>query len=209
MTGAEILVKSLEDLGIKHIFGYTGAAILPVMDELGKSAIEIVVNANEQSAAFSAAGYSRSGDGVGIAIVTSGPAITNTLTAVADSFADSIPLIVIAGQVPEHKIGTDSFQHIDVSSVFGPTAKKVVLVDRINNIESIIKDAYFLAKSGKPGPVIIDIPINLQQSINQYTGDNIEKFKTVYSNEWHLSDRQCKHFFTLLTKAERPLLYLG
>ncbi len=209
MTGAEILVKSLEELGVKYIFGYTGAAILPVMDELGKSSIEIIVNSNEQSAAFSAAGYSRSSDSVGIAIVTSGPAITNTLTAVADSFADSIPLIVIAGQVPEHKIGTDSFQHIDVSAVFGPTAKKVILVESIDNIESIIKDAYFLAKSGKPGPVVIDIPINLQQSINEYAGNNLERFRTVYETECHLSDQQCAQFFHLLTEAQRPLLYLG
>ncbi|MDD5069884.1 MAG: thiamine pyrophosphate-binding protein [Candidatus Omnitrophica bacterium] len=209
MTGAKILVKSLEDLGIKYVFGYTGAAILPVMDELGKSSIEIIVNSNEQSAAFSAAGYSRSSDSVGVAIVTSGPAITNTLTAVADSFADSIPLIVIAGQVPEHKIGTDSFQHIDVSGVFGPTAKKVVLIDSIDNIESVIKDAYFLARSGKPGPVVIDIPINLQQSINKYIGNNLERFKAVYNNECHLSDKQCGQFFNLLTEAKRPLLYLG
>lgn len=209
MTGAEILVKSLEDLGVQHVFGYTGAAILPVMDELGKSSIEIIVNSNEQSAAFSAAGYSRSSDRVGVAIVTSGPAITNTLTAVADSFADSVPLIVIAGQVPEHKIGTDSFQHIDVSSVFGPTAKKVVLVDRIDKIESIIKDAYFLARSGKPGPVVIDIPINLQQSINTYAGDDLHRFEAVYTSECHLSDQQCEHFFELLQESKRPLLYLG
>jgi acetolactate synthase-1/2/3 large subunit len=209
MTGAKILVKSLEDLGIKYVFGYTGAAILPVMDELAKSPIQIIVNSNEQSAAFAAAGYSRSSHTVGIAIVTSGPAITNTLTAVADSYADSIPLIVIAGQVPEHKIGTDSFQHIDVSNVFGPTAKKVILVDSIDNIESIIKDAYFLAKSGKPGPVVIDIPINLQQSINKYVGDNLHRFEAVYRNEWHLAERQCEHFFKLLTEAKRPLLYLG
>jgi len=209
MTGAKILVKSLDDLGIKYVFGYTGAAILPVMDELAKSPIQIIINSNEQSAAFAAAGYSRSSDTVGVAIVTSGPAITNTLTAVADSYADSIPLIVIAGQVPEHKIGTDSFQHIDVSSVFGPTAKKVILVDSIDNIESIIKDAYFLAKSGKPGPVVIDIPINLQQSINRYEGNNLHRFESVYKNEWHLSEDQCDHFFRLLKEAKRPLLYLG
>lgn len=209
MNGAEILVRSLEDLGIHQIFGYTGAAILPVMDELAKSSIKIIVNSNEQAAAFSAAGYSRSSDSVGVAIVTSGPAITNTLTAVADSFADSIPLIVIAGQVPEHKIGTDSFQHIDVERVFGGTAKKVILIDKIDSIESVIKDAYFLAKSGKPGPVVIDIPINLQQSNNQYTGNNIQKFDQVYTDEWHLSDSQCADFFALLAASKRPLLYLG
>lgn len=209
MRGAEILVRSLEELGVEHVFGYTGAAILPVMDELGKSSIEIVVNSNEQSAAFSAAGYSRSSEKTGIAIVTSGPAITNTLTAVADSFADSVPLIVIAGQVPEHKIGTDSFQHIDVASVFGPTAKNVVSVNSIGNIEEVVKDAYFMARSGKPGPVVIDMPVNLQQNVNKYTGGNIDRFAGVYDNECHLSDQQCDQFFELLTEAKRPLLYLG
>lgn len=209
MTGAKIIARCLEDLGVKTIFGYTGAAILPVMDELGQSSVKIVVNSNEQSAAFSAAGYSRSSDDVGVAIVTSGPAITNTLTAVADSFADSVPLIVIAGQVPEHKIGTDSFQHIDVASVFGPTAKEVVSVTSIGNIESVVKDAYFLAKAGKPGPVVIDMPVNLQQNINQYSGDGLDRYRNTYRDECHLSDSQCERFFSLLTEAKRPLLYLG
>ncbi len=209
MKGATIIAESLAELGVECVFGYTGAAILPVMDELGKGPIRIVVNANEQCAAFSAAGYSRSTDKVGVAIVTSGPAITNTLTAVADSYADGIPLLVIAGQVPEHKIGTDSFQHIDVASVFGPTAKHVVSVTSIGNIEAVIKDAYFRARSDKPGPVVIDLPINLQQNVNPYEGGNIERFATVYEDEHHLSDSQCARFFDLLTAAKRPLLYLG
>jgi len=209
MKGATIITRSLEELGVECVFGYTGAAILPVMDELGKSSIKIVVNANEQCAAFSAAGYSRSSEKVGVAIVTSGPAITNALTAVADSYADGIPLVVIAGQVPEHKIGTDSFQHIDVASVFGPTAKHVISVNSIGNIEAVIKDAYFRACSGKPGPVVIDLPLNLQQKVNQYAGTELDRFATVYDDECHLSDAQCKHFFELLSKAERPLLYLG
>lgn len=209
MKGADIIVKSLEELGVTHVFGYTGAAILPVMDELGKSSIHLVINSNEQSAAFSAAGYSRSSEKVGVAIVTSGPAITNTLTAVADSFADSVPLVVIAGQVPEHKIGTDSFQHIDVASVFGPTAKQVITLNSIGDIESTIKNSYYLARSGKPGPVIIDMPLNLQQNVSQYTGGNTEQFAAVYENEWHLSDMQCEEFFDLLKQAKRPLLYLG
>ena len=208
-TGAELIVNSLEDLGVKCIFGYTGAAILPVMDELAKSTIKIVVNANEQCAAFSAAGYSRSSEDVGVAIVTSGPAITNALTAVADSYADSIPLLVIAGQVPEYKIGTDSFQHIDVASVFGPTAKKVYSVKAINNIEMIIKDAYFLAKSGKPGPVIIDLPVNLQQKDATYEQLNLDQFSSIYEQDVHLSSTQCKQFFDLLCQAKHPLLYLG
>ena len=209
MKGAICIVKCLEELGVKYVFGYTGAAILPVMDELGRSPIKIVVSANEQCAAFNAAGYSRASDSVGVAIVTSGPAITNTLTAVADSFADSVPLLVIAGQVPEHKLGTDSFQHIDVASVFGPTAKHVISVSSIANLETAIKDAYFLARSGKPGPVIIDLPLNLQQTGSQYQGGNIERFAGVYANECHLSNDQCRAFYELLTSARRPLLYLG
>lgn len=209
MKGAAIIVRSLEELGVRHVFGYTGAAILPVMDALGQSTIKIVVNSNEQSAAFSAAGYSRSSDRVGVAIVTSGPAITNTLTAVADSYADSVPLVVIAGQVPENKIGTDSFQHIDVASVFGPTAKRVVSVNHIGNIEAVIKDAYFLARAGKPGPVVIDLPINLQQNTNLYNGGNLGDFARVYESESHLSEAQCRRFFDLLADSNRPLLYLG
>lgn len=209
MKGATIITKCLETLGVEHVFGYTGAAILPVLDELGKSPIEIIVNANEQCAAFAAAGYSRSTDKVGVAIVTSGPAITNTLTAVADSYADGVPLMVIAGQVPEHKIGTDSFQHIDVASVFGPTAKHVVSVNRIGNIEAVIKDAYFRARSAKPGPVVIDLPLNLQQNTNPYEGGDLGRFASVYEEEHHLSDSQCARFFDLFNGAQRPLLYLG
>jgi len=208
-SGAELIVRSLEDIGVSCIFGYTGAAILPVMDELAKSSIRIVINANEQCAAFSAAGYSRASEQVGVAIVTSGPAITNTLTAVADSFADSIPILVIAGQVPEHKLGTDSFQHIDVASVFGPTAKKVYSVKSINNLEMVIKDAYHLAKSGKPGPVIIDLPLNLQQKEVNYEALPLTQFSDVYEQEVHLSDKQCEQFFDLLRQAKHPLLYLG
>lgn len=208
-TGAEVLVQSLVDLGYTHVFGYTGAAILPVMDALGASPIEIVANSNEQAAAFSAAGYSRSSEKVGVVVVTSGPAITNTLTAVADCFADSVPLIVISGQVPEHKIGTDSFQHIDVASVFGPTAKKVFSLNLGDDIESVVKESYFLAQSGKPGPVIIDVPLNVQQAAAGYVGSDPELFAELYAPESHLSDARCAEFFEVLGRAHKPLLYVG
>lgn len=146
MNGAEIMVKSLEDLGVSRVFGYTGATILPVYHALGQSPIAINVNANEQSAAFSAAGYSRASDKVGVAIVTSGPAITNTLTAVADSNADSIPLLVFAGQVLQSRMDTDEFQHINVKEVFAAAAKKVILISDSSNIEETVKDAYFFCQ---------------------------------------------------------------
>lgn len=209
MNGAEILVKSLEDLGVERIFGYSGAAILPVFDALGKSSIDIVVNSNEQSCAFGAAGISRSSNKVGVAIVTSGPAITNTLTAVADSNADSIPLLVFAGQVSSGKMGTDEFQHIDVSNVFAKAAKKVVLVSQADDIESIVKDAYYFAKSGKPGPVVIDLPMDVQFEIGEYHGENPITFSHKYEDERHLGANQCEEFFRLLKNSRRPLLYIG
>jgi acetolactate synthase-1/2/3 large subunit len=209
MNGAEILVKCLEDLGIRHIFGYTGAAILPVFHALEKSNIEIIINSNEQSAAFSAAGYSRSGNGVGVVIVTSGPAITNTLTGVADAYGDSIPLLVFAGQVPEHKIGTDSFQHINVKGIFGDAAKKVIQVSNGDDLEAIVKDAYYFVKSGKPGPAVIDIPLDKQQKMHQYQDINVMRFEESYHDDRHLSEEQCGAFFRLFLNSKKPLLYLG
>jgi acetolactate synthase-1/2/3 large subunit len=209
MNGAEILVKSLEDLKVERIFGFTGAAILPVFHALGKSSIKITVNANEQSCAFAAAGYSRSSEKVGVAIVTSGPAITNTLTAVADSNADSIPLLVFAGQVASRKLGTDEFQHINVKRVFAEACKKVVLVTDNSDIEEIVKDAYHFAKSGKPGPVVIDFPFDVQQMEGVYRNLDPEIFRLKYYHENHLGKNQCKEFFKLLQNSKRPLLYIG
>ncbi len=210
VNGAQVITQSLEDLGITHVFGYSGAAILPLFDAIGQSGnIKIIINSNEQSAAFSATGYSRSSNQIGVVIVSSGPAITNTLTAVADAFSDSIPLIVISGQVPEHKLGTDSFQHIDVEKVFGPTAKKVVTVDKAEKLEEIVKDAYYLAKSGKPGPVLIDIPVNLLQQECRYQNNSLLNHEKVHEDFFHLSDELCKSFFDLLKHSKRPLLYIG
>ncbi len=209
MTCAEIVVKSLEDLGVDTIFGYTGGAILPVFDAIGKSKIKVITNSNEQSCAFSAAGYSRSTNKVGICIVTSGPGVTNTLTAVADAFADSVPLIVIAGQVPEHKIGTDAFQHIDVESVFKRAAKRTISATNGEDMEAIIKESYHLAKSGRPGPIVIDFPMNKQQSKQEYKSTPHEIYAAAFKHKRTLSDGDCQKFFEGLMKSERPLLYIG
>ncbi len=209
MNGAEIMVKSLEDLGVTQVFGYTGAIVLPVFHALGKSPIEIIINANEQSSAFSAAAFSRSSARVGVAVVTSGPAITNTLTAVADANADSIPLLVFAGQVPQNRLGTDEFQHINVNKVFHEAAKKVILIADSTDIEETIKDAYYFAKTGKPGPVVIDFPMDLQKKMGVYKGTDKERYRNKYDQENHLGRNQCRQFFSLLQHAKRPLLYIG
>jgi acetolactate synthase-1/2/3 large subunit len=209
MNNADILVKSLEDLQVKRVFGIPGAAILPVFHALADSSIAVTVSSNEQSCAFCAAGVSRGSDRVGVAIVTSGPAITNTLTAVADSNADSIPLLVFAGQVPSSKMGTDEFQHIDVSRVFARAAKKVILVTDTGRIEEIVKDAYFYAKSGKPGPVVIDLPMDAQLSRGVYDSIDPEIFRRKYEDERHLGLNQCRQFYDILKQSKRPLLYIG
>jgi acetolactate synthase I/II/III large subunit len=209
MNGAEIMVRSLGDLGVTHVFGYTGAIVLPVYHALGKSPIEIIINANEQSSAFSAAAYSRSSARVGVAVVTSGPAITNTLTAVADANADSIPLLVFAGQVPQNRLGTDEFQHINVNKVFHEAAKKVILITDSTDIEDTIKDAYYFAKEGKPGPVVIDFPMDVQLKKGLYKGADIGRYESKYVQETHLGRNQCRHFFAMLQQSRRPLLYIG
>ncbi len=209
MNNAQILARSLVDLGVKRIFGFSGATILPVFHAISEHSIEIVVSANEQSCAFAAGGFSRSSDEVGIAVVTSGPAITNTLTAVADAHADSIPLLVFAGQVAQTKLGTDEFQHINVESVFADAAKKVIRVTELHNVEEVVKDAYYYAKSGKPGPVVIDFPFDIQIAEGNYQSIDSDRFHFKYDEERHLGENQCRQFYDLLKKAKRPLLYIG
>ena len=209
MNNAQILAKSFVDLGVTKIFGFSGATILPVFHAIDEVGIEIVVGANEQSCAFAAGGYSRASDRVGVAVVTSGPAITNTLTAVADANADSIPLLVFAGQVAQTKMGTDEFQTINVASIFADAAKKVILVTELQNVEEIVKDAYYLAKSGKPGPVVIDFPFDIQKNEGVYQAIEPQRFRYKYDEERHLGDNQCEQFFELLQKSKRPLLYIG
>ncbi|MCK5515478.1 MAG: thiamine pyrophosphate-binding protein [Desulfobulbaceae bacterium] len=209
MNNAQILAKSFVDLGVKRVFGFSGATILPAFHAIGEYGIDIIVGANEQSCAFAAGGYSRASNEVGVAVVTSGPAITNTLTAVADANADSIPLLVFAGQVAQTKMGTDEFQTINVASIFADAAKKVILVNELQNVEEIVKDAYFLAKSGKPGPVVIDFPYDIQLAEGEYHAIAPARFQNKYDEERHLGENQCREFFELLQKAKRPLLYIG
>ncbi len=209
MNNAQILARSLIDLGVERIFGFSGAAILPVFHAISEQSIEIIVSANEQSCAFAAGGFSSSSDRVGIAVVTSGPAITNTLTAVADAHADSIPMLVFAGQVAQTKLDTDEFQHINVKGIFADAAKKVIRVTELQNIEEVVKDAYYFAKSGKPGPVVIDFPFDIQNAEGTYKGIEPERFRFKYDEERHLGENQCRQFYDLLQKAKRPLLYIG
>ncbi len=229
MTGAEMVVQVLADEGVEVIFGYSGGAILPTYDavfrynsEYGSSEgdasdepMPLVVPANEQGAGFMAAGYARASGKVGVVMVTSGPGATNTVTPVRDCMADSIPLVVITGQVPTAAIGTDAFQEAPVSAVMGPgVAKHVFLVTDPRQLEATMRTAFEIARTGRPGPVVVDIPKDVQNWEGVFAGSGRlpitgyrRRLKAVTDSE--LDDQKCSDFFEILGASSRPLIYAG
>lgn len=210
MTGADTVVQVLADEGVDTIFGYSGGAILPIYDAVfryndthkrndGSSAMPLIVPANEQGAGFMAAGYARASGKVGVVMVTSGPGATNTVTPVRDSMADSVPLLVICGQVPTNAIGTDAFQEAPVSAIMGAVAKHVFLVTDATQLESTMRSAFELARTGRPGPVVIDIPKDIQNWEGPYNGQGTlplhgYRRRLAAVTENRLSDDACERF---------------
>ncbi len=225
MTGAEIIVKVLADEGVEVIFGYSGGAILPTYDAVfrhnqanlkpdGKEPMPLIVPANEQAAGFMAAGYARASGKVGVALVTSGPGATNTVTPVRDCMADSIPIVVICGQVPTAAIGSDGFQEAPISAIMGPCAKHVFLVTDPTKLEATMRTAFEIARTGRPGPVVVDIPKDVQNWAGEFFGEGVlpvpgyrARLAAVRNNL--LKADQLEAFETLLRSAKRPLLYVG
>ena len=183
MTGAEIIVQVLADEGTTTIFGYSGGAILPTYDavflynqtqlEKGAPQMPLIVPANEQGAGFMAAGYARASGRVGVCLVTSGPGATNTVTPVRDSMADSVPMIVICGQVPTAAIGTDAFQEAPVPALMGSVAKHIFLVTDPTQLEATVRTAFEIARTGRPGPVVIDVPKDVQNWVGTFRGEGV------------------------------------
>lgn len=225
MTGADTVVQVVADAGIDTIFGYSGGAILPIYDAVfryndshsradGSAAMPLIVPANEQGAGFMAAGYARASGKVGVAMVTSGPGATNMVTPVRDSMADSVPLVVICGQVPTAAIGTDAFQEAPVSAIMGAVAKHIFLVTDAEQLEATMRSAFELASTGRPGPVVIDIPKDIQNWEGAFKGEGTlplhgyrRRLAAVTDNR--LGNSACERFFTMLSEAERPLIYAG
>lgn len=225
MSGADVVVQVLADENVGTIFGYSGGAILPTYDAVfryndqhrqpdGKAAIPLIVPANEQGAGFMAAGYARASGKVGVVMVTSGPGATNTLTPVRDCMADSVPIVVVCGQVPTTAIGTDAFQEAPVSAIMGAVAKHVFLVTDVARLEATVRTAFELARTGRPGPVVIDIPKDVQNAGIEFTGGGSLplpgyrlRWQAVVDNR--LSDQACERFYRMLAEAERPLVYAG
>jgi acetolactate synthase-1/2/3 large subunit len=225
MSGADMIVQVLADEGVDTIFGYSGGAILPTYDAVFRfntdnarpgqaEPMPLIVPANEQGAGFMAAGYARASGKVGVVMVTSGPGATNTVTPIRDCMADSIPIVVICGQVPTHAIGTDAFQEAPVSSCLGPVSKHTFLVTDPEKLEATMRTAFEIARSGRPGPVVVDLPKDVQNWEGVFQGEGLlpvrgyrQRMRVV--QEQRLSDASCKEFYDLLEDSRRPLIYAG
>src|SRR3981189_2223740 len=220
MTGADMLVQVLADEGVDTIFGYSGGAILPIYDAVFRynqehqSAMPLIVPANEQGAGFMAAGFARASGRVGGALVTSGPGATNMVTPVRDSMADSVPLVVICGQVPTTAIGTDAFQEAPVPSIMGAVAKHVFLVTDPVKLEATVRTAFEIARTGRPGPVVLDVPKDVQNWKGVFQGSGrlaVPGYRPRMNRHEPavLPEAACAEFFAALHAANRPLIYAG
>jgi acetolactate synthase-1/2/3 large subunit len=220
MTGADMLVQVLADEGVDTIFGYSGGAILPIYDAVFRynqehhSAMPLIVPANEQGAGFMAAGYARASGRVGVALVTSGPGATNTVTPVRDSMADSVPIVVICGQVPTTAIGTDAFQEAPVPSIMGAVAKHVFLVTDPSRLEATVRTAFEIARTGRPGPVVLDVPKDVQNWMGVFQGTGslpVPGYRQRMNRleQSKVPEAACADFFAALGAAKRPLIYAG
>jgi acetolactate synthase-1/2/3 large subunit len=220
MTGADMLVQVLADEGVGTIFGYSGGAILPIYDAVFRynrehqSAMPLIVPANEQGAGFMAAGFARASGKVGVALVTSGPGATNMVTPVRDCMADSVPIVVICGQVPTTAIGTDAFQEAPVPSIMGAVAKHVFLVTDPTKLEATVRTAFEIARTGRPGPVVLDVPKDVQNWKGVFQGSGRlpvagyrQRMNRLEANK--VPEAACADFFAALGASKRPLIYAG
>src|SRR3954467_11691825 len=169
LSGAEIVVRCLQEEGVEYVFGYPGGAVLFIYDELFKQdRVKHVLVRHEQGAVHAADGYSRSSRKVGVALVTSGPGVTNAVTGLATAYMDSVPMVVISGQVPSHAIGQDAFQECDAVGITRPCVKHNFLVKDVRDLATTIKKAFYIANTGRPGPVLVDIPKDITANRTEY-----------------------------------------
>src|SRR5678816_286 len=225
ISGGDIIVRALADEGVDTIFGYSGGAILPTYDSIfrfnedceksGQRPIQLIVPASEQGAGFMAAGYARSTGKVGVFLVTSGPGATNCVTPIRDCMADSVPVVLITGQVPRAALGSDAFQEAPVFSLMSTCAKHAFLVTDPEELEATIRSAFEIARSGRPGPVVVDIPKDVQNWEGIYQGRGVTASIGVYQKRTRelaarkVSPAQLDSFFAMLGKARRPLICAG
>jgi acetolactate synthase-1/2/3 large subunit len=210
MTGAEIVLQALRDNGVEHIFGYPGGAVLPIYDEIfQQDDIQHILVRHEQGAGHMAEGYARSTGKVGVMLVTSGPGATNAVTPLQDALMDSIPLVCLTGQVPTSLIGSDAFQECDTVGITRPCTKHNWLVKDVNQLAGIIHEAFRIAQSGRPGPVVVDIPKDVQFATGTYTPPSAAKVQHSYQPKVQGDMRRIEQAVELMKAARRPVIYSG
>jgi len=209
LTGAGIVIKALVDQGVEVIFGYPGGAVLPLYDELFKqNALRHILVRHEQAAVHAAEGYARSTGKVGVVLVTSGPGATNAVTGLTDALMDSIPVVCLTGQVPTHLIGNDAFQEADTTGITRPCTKHNYLVKNVGDLGRVMHEAFYVARSGRPGPVVVDLPKDILQAKHSYANGAAVKHKS-YNPQVKGDSRAIEQAIELMAKAKRPLFYCG
>ncbi len=208
LTGAQILMEVLKEEGVKTIFGFPGGAVIDLYDELAKTDIHHVLVRHEQGAVHAADGYARASGGVGVVLVTSGPGATNTVTGIASAYMDSIPIVVFTGQVPTQLIGNDAFQEVDIVGITRPCTKHNYLVRDTKDLARIVKEAFYIAQSGRPGPVLIDIPKNVAATKVDYKPIKKIHLKS-YNPTYKPNMRQLSKAASLIKDAKRPIIFAG
>ncbi|MBW2673468.1 MAG: biosynthetic-type acetolactate synthase large subunit [Deltaproteobacteria bacterium] len=208
LTGAQILIQSFMAEGVDTIFGYPGGSVLDIYDELYKSSIKHILVRHEQGAAHAADGYARSSGKVGVCLVTSGPGATNTVTGIATAYMDSIPMVIVTGQVPTPFIGTDAFQEADITGITRPCTKHNFLVRRVDDLVNTLREAFYIARSGRPGPVLVDLPKDVMQATTEYR--EMTSLSPGVAEPLYLPDAgQLTETLALIKKAKKPVLLIG
>ena len=211
LSGAEIVFKSLEDQNVEFIFGYPGGAVLPIYDELkNHKSIKHILARHEQGAGHAAEGYARSSGKPGVLLVTSGPGATNAVTALTDAYMDSVPLVCISGQVPTHLIGTDAFQECDTTGITRPCTKHNWLVKDVNNLAEIMHKAFEIAMTGRPGPVLVDIPKDIQFNKGVYKNKKTKSSKNLNGSKLKkINSKDLDKFIKMIKNSSKPIFYSG
>jgi len=211
LSGAEIVFKSLEDQNVEFIFGYPGGAVLPIYDELkNHKSIKHILARHEQGAGHAAEGYARSSGKPGVLLVTSGPGATNAVTALTDAYMDSVPVVCISGQVPTHLIGTDAFQECDTTGITRPCTKHNWLVKDVNDLAQIMHKAFEIAMTGRPGPVLVDIPKDIQFNKGVYKNKKIKTSKNLNGSKLNkVNSKDLDKFIEMMKNSSKPIFYSG
>ena len=208
LTGAQILMQVLQEEGVDTIFGFPGGAVIDIYDELDKTDIRHILVRHEQGAVHAADGYARAGNRVGVCLVTSGPGATNTVTGIASAYMDSIPMVILTGQVPTQLIGNDAFQEVDIVGITRPCTKHNYLVPSAEAFPRIIKEAFYLARSGRPGPVLVDIPKDVAKAVIDYQPIEEVRLKS-YNPTYEPNMKQLKKVEHLVEASQRPVIFAG